>query len=94
MPLLPLSSGAAHAQASSQAAPAAPFQVGELGVVSYGGSGGVQPLHALERPFTDHDGVRVMSQVRPATPLPGVAWPPFCPCHDPLTPAPCLLALP
>jgi hypothetical protein len=38
-------------------------QVGELGVVSFGGSGGAQPLHPLERPFTDADGVRIMSQV-------------------------------
>lgn len=38
-------------------------QVGELGVVSFGGSGGAMPLHPLERPFTDADGVRVMSQV-------------------------------
>jgi hypothetical protein len=38
-------------------------QVGELGVVSFGGGGGALPLHPLERPFTDADGVRVMSQV-------------------------------
>ena len=38
-------------------------QVGELGVVSFGGGGGAMPLHPLERPFTDADGVRVMSQV-------------------------------
>lgn len=40
-----------------------PPQVGELGVVSFGGGGGAMPLHPLERPFTDADGVRVMSQV-------------------------------
>lgn len=39
-------------------------QVGELGVVSFGGGGGAVPLHPLERPFTDADGVRIMSQVR------------------------------
>jgi hypothetical protein len=36
--------------------------VGELGVVSFGGGGGAAPLHPLERPFTDADGVRVMAQ--------------------------------
>ncbi|GAB4814208.1 hypothetical protein N2152v2_001254 [Parachlorella kessleri] len=40
------------------------LEVGELGIVSFGGSGGVQPLHPLERPFTDADGVIVMSQMR------------------------------
>lgn len=38
--------------------------MGELGVVSFGGGGGAVPLHPLERPFTDADGVRVMSQAR------------------------------
>lgn len=32
-------------------------------MVSFGGGGGALPLHPLERPFTDADGVRVMSQV-------------------------------
>jgi midasin len=40
------------------------LDVGELGVVSFGGGGGAQPLHALDRPFTDADGVRVMSRMR------------------------------
>lgn len=40
------------------------LDVGELGVVSYGGAGGAQPLHPLERPFTDADGVRIMSAMR------------------------------
>lgn len=40
------------------------LDVGELGVVSFGGSGGAAPLHALDRPFTDADGVRVMSRMR------------------------------
>ncbi|KAL4440107.1 hypothetical protein ABPG75_003108 [Micractinium tetrahymenae] len=40
------------------------LEVGELGVVSFGGGGGAVPLHPLERPFTDGDGVRVMSQMR------------------------------
>lgn len=39
------------------------LDVGQLGVVSFGGGGGAQPLHALDQPFTDSDGVRVMSQV-------------------------------
>eukprot|EP00887_Chlorella_sp_A99_P000601 scaffold17.g601.t1 len=34
------------------------YQVGELGVVSFGGGGGAVPLHPLERPFTDADGMR------------------------------------
>ena len=38
------------------------LEVGELGVVSFGGGGSALPLHALERPFTDADGVRIMSQ--------------------------------
>ena len=33
-------------------------------MVSFGGGGGAMPLHPLERPFTDADGVRVMSQAR------------------------------
>jgi midasin len=40
------------------------LDVGELGVVSFGGSDGASPLHALDRPFTDADGVRVMSRMR------------------------------
>ena len=43
------------------------LQVGELGVVSFGGGGGALPLHPLERPFTDADGVRVMSQASAST---------------------------
>ena len=46
------------------------LQVGELGVVSFGGGGGALPLHPLERPFTDADGVRVMSQASGRLPLP------------------------
>ncbi|KAK9809153.1 hypothetical protein WJX72_010301 [[Myrmecia] bisecta] len=40
------------------------LEVGELGVVSYGGTGSVQPLHPLEKPFTDADGTRVMAEMR------------------------------
>jgi midasin len=40
------------------------LEVGELGVVSFGGSGGAVPLHSLDRPFTDADGVRIMSHMR------------------------------
>ena len=39
-------------------------QVGELGVLRFGGSGAVAPLHALGRPFTDADGPRVLSEMR------------------------------
>lgn len=40
------------------------LDVGELGVVSFGGSGGAEPLHSLDKPFTESDGVRIMSQLR------------------------------
>ena len=40
------------------------LEVGELGVVSFGGSAGVQPLHPLGTAFTDSDGMRVMGQMR------------------------------
>lgn len=40
------------------------LEVGQMGVVSFGGSGGALPLHPLEKPFTDVDGVRVMSHLR------------------------------
>ena len=40
------------------------LEVGELGVVSFGGAGGAAPLHPLERPFTDADGPRVMGALR------------------------------
>jgi len=39
-------------------------QVGELGVLRFGGAGAVAPLHALGRPFTDADGPRVLAQMR------------------------------
>jgi len=40
------------------------LDVGELGVVSFGGSGGAEPLHNLDKPFTEADGVRIMSKLR------------------------------
>lgn len=40
------------------------LEVGEFGVISFGGSSGPQYLHGLDRPFTDMDGVRIMSKVR------------------------------
>lgn len=40
------------------------LNVGELGVVSFGGSAGVQPLHPLGTAFTDSDGMRVMGEMR------------------------------
>ena len=39
-------------------------QVGELGVLRFGGAGAVAPLHALGRPFTDADGPRILAQMR------------------------------
>ncbi|KAK9820997.1 hypothetical protein WJX81_006213, partial [Elliptochloris bilobata] len=40
------------------------LEVGELGVLRFGGAGAVAPLHALGRPFADADGPRVLSQMR------------------------------
>lgn len=40
------------------------LEVGELGVISYGGGGGVQPLQPLEVPFTDAAGPGIMSALR------------------------------
>lgn len=40
------------------------LEVGELGVVSFGGSQAVQPLHPLERPFTDADGGPMLARMR------------------------------
>ena len=40
------------------------LEVGSLGIVRSGGSGGVQQLHSLDRAFTDADGPRVLSQLR------------------------------
>lgn len=39
------------------------LEVGELGVLRFGGVGGMRVLHPLDRPFTDSDGVRVLSQL-------------------------------
>lgn len=40
------------------------LEVGEMGVVSYGGSNSILPLHPLEKPFTDADGPGIMAQMR------------------------------
>jgi midasin len=40
------------------------LDVGELGVISYGGGSGVRPLQALEVPFTDAAGPGIMSSLR------------------------------
>jgi midasin len=40
------------------------LDVGELGVISYGGGSGVKPLQALEVPFTDAAGPGIMSSLR------------------------------
>lgn len=40
------------------------LEVGELSVVRFGGAGTTLPLHPLERPFTDADGPRILSQLR------------------------------
>ncbi|KDD77118.1 hypothetical protein H632_c15p1 [Helicosporidium sp. ATCC 50920] len=40
------------------------LEVGEVGIVGFGGRAGPSFLHSLDRPFTDADGVRVFSQLR------------------------------
>lgn len=40
------------------------LEVGELGVVSFGGPGGAQPLHNFDENFSDADGIRIMSSLR------------------------------
>ncbi len=40
------------------------LEVGEMGVVSYGGSNSILPLHPLERPFTDANGPSIMAQMK------------------------------
>lgn len=40
------------------------LEVGEMGVVSYGGSNSMTPLHPLEKPFTDADGAGIMAQMK------------------------------
>lgn len=40
------------------------LEVGDLGVVSFGGTGGVTPLHSLGKPFTGVDGASVMAGLR------------------------------
>ena len=40
------------------------LEVGSLGIVRFGGAAPVQQLHPLDRPFTDADGPRVLSQLR------------------------------
>lgn len=39
------------------------LEVGHLGLLSFGGGGGVMPLHSLDRPFSDADGARIMSHL-------------------------------
>ena len=40
------------------------LEVGEMGVVSYGGSNSILPLHPLEKPFTDAHGPGIMAQMK------------------------------
>ncbi|KAL0049173.1 hypothetical protein WJX82_008148 [Trebouxia sp. C0006] len=40
------------------------LEVGEMGVVSYGGSNSILPLHPLEKPFTDANGPGIMAQMK------------------------------
>ena len=40
------------------------LEVGEMGVVSYGCSNSILPLHPLEKPFTDAEGPGIMAQMR------------------------------
>ena len=41
----------------------AQLEVGQMGVVSYGGSNSILPLRPLEKPFTDADGPGIMAQM-------------------------------
>ena len=40
------------------------LEVGDVGLVSFGGGRGVVPLHPLTQPFTDADGPGIMSALR------------------------------
>ncbi len=40
------------------------LEVGEVGVVRFGGAGAIAPLHPLDRVFTDADGPRILSNLR------------------------------
>lgn len=40
------------------------LEVGEVGVVKFGGAGAVQQIHPLDKPFTDEDGPRVLAQLK------------------------------
>ena len=39
------------------------LEVGEVSVVGFGGAGSTKALHPLNRPFTDSDGPRILSQL-------------------------------
>lgn len=59
----------------------AQLEVGQLGVLRFGGTDHVRVLHPLDAPFSAADGPRVLSQLRfdqvrcPAAVLPTLAWP-------------------
>ena len=56
------------------------LEVGEMGVVSYGGSNSILPLHPLEKPFTDADGPSIMAQMKfSQVPFPPLFWDFLCP---------------
>lgn len=40
------------------------LEVGEMGVVSFGGPGGAQPLHEFSENFSEADGIRILSTLR------------------------------
>ena len=40
------------------------LEVGEVGVLRFGGRNHIRPLHALGRPFANADGARILSQLR------------------------------
>ena len=40
------------------------LEVGEVGVVRFGGAGSARLLHPLDKPFTDEDGPRVLAQLQ------------------------------
>lgn len=39
------------------------LEVGEIGIVKFGGAGHIKQIHPLNKPFTDEDGPRVLAQL-------------------------------
>jgi midasin len=40
------------------------LEVGQLGILRFGGTDHVRPLHSLAQPFSDADGLQILSQLR------------------------------